>query len=122
MNTPQDIDNDCLVAFLSSPNEVDVAYVERSPSILESGAYLVDKFLSPAARRLRSLIDFLTVFIGTCKEKNLISLKSFKACDNVCSYGRIGVTNVWNIVHIINRSSNVKLFFCHVPIFRLQEI
>jgi len=97
-----------LVARFSGSNEVIIRDMESLPEGLKSGDHLVTMSLWFYPSLLSRLFYLLTMLIRPCKEEDLVALETFKSSKDIGSNGRIGMTDMGDIVDIVDRSSNVE--------------
>ena len=55
-------------------------------------------------------LNFQAMFIGTCKKKNLFPEQTLITGDNIRRNRGIGVTNMGNIINVVNWRCNVTNF------------
>jgi hypothetical protein len=56
-----------------------------------------------------SLLDFLPMFISAREKKDFIAFEAFVTCNNIRRDGGVGMAYMRDIVHVINRGSDIKL-------------
>lgn len=84
-----------------------VARSHNSPELL---GHLVAELLRGLARSERGGLHLLPVLVGPCDEHYLSSVQPHEASDGVAGQGGVGVPDVRLVVHVVDRSSNVKCF------------
>ena len=90
------------------PDEGGIGDVQLPPEHLELRRELVAVDLGVDAGLGGSLLHFLTMFIEAGEKKHLASAQTPVACQHVGGYGGVGVTDMRDIVNVVNRGGDVK--------------
>ena len=85
-----------------------VGNVETFPKCLELGRQLVAMGLRVDAGFGRGLLNFLSMFIEPGEKEDVAASQAPVASEDVGSDGRIGVSDMRHVVHVIDRRRDVK--------------
>ena len=83
-----------LMICIRSTNKLIIRSIHQIPDIFNLSRYIIYVFLGSDASFLSFVLNFLTVLIGTCLEKHIISLLSFETGNTVCQYYLISVADM----------------------------
>jgi hypothetical protein len=86
--------------------------VEFFPQFLEPGRHFITVLLRSHTSGIRRLLHFLTVFVQSGEEENVLTAVAIIARQNISKYRCICVTDVRLVVHIIDRRGDVELAHC----------
>ena len=96
------------MAFFRRANEVIVLNVERFPQSFERLTHLIHMLLWRYTALLGGFEHLLAVLIRSCEEIGVASIHPMPAGDHIRSDGRVCMTQMWLVVHIVNRRGDVK--------------
>ncbi len=100
--------------LLGRPDEIVVRYVELTPEILEALDHPVAVLQRGDACGGGGLLHFLPVLVGAGEEEDILSPETVEARQAVGDDGRVGVPQVGDVIHVIDRRRNVEvLLFRH---------
>ena len=68
--------------------------IHQIPDSLNFSGYIVHKFFGGNSCFLCLQLNFLSMFIGSCLEKYIVSLAPFVSCDRICQYDLISVADM----------------------------
>jgi hypothetical protein len=108
------------MSLLGGADELGVGNVEPYPEFLEPLMKFIDMFLRAHTRVISGLLDFLPMLIGAGQEKDFNPFEAFVTGNHIRRDGGVGMAYMGNIVHVINRSGDIKLVLLHGMVFPLQ--
>ena len=97
-----------VVTGLGRADEVVVGDVEPVPRVAEVPGRLVDQLLRRHALRLGRPLHFQTVLVGAGQIEDLVTAEPAPARENVARDGRVRVTDVRDVVDVIDGSRDVE--------------
>ena len=109
----EDFLNGFYMVIVCGTDEFIVGDAECAPQFLDAFDDFVGVFLGCHALTVGDTFDFLTVFVGTCQEHNVVATQSFVTCHGVCCNGTVGMTDMQLITGVVNGCGDIKFFFCH---------
>ena len=121
----KDLLNLLLVIFISGTNKFIMRGIHKVPNTLYLVGNLVHVFLRCNAFFFGFFFNFLTVFIGSCLEKYIISFLSAETSDCICQHDFIGISYMRLTGCVGNRGGHVVWsFICHVysPIYTQMRV
>ncbi|MBA7694300.1 hypothetical protein ES703_102907 [subsurface metagenome] len=95
--------------LLGGANEVVVGDVQPPPQLLEAYHILVAVGLGIGAPGLGRLLHLQAVLVRAGQEVHLVAQRAVIAGQHVRQDGRVGVTDVRQVVHVVDWRSNVEL-------------
>src|SRR6188472_292760 len=106
--------NDCLVRSIRRSDECIVRNIQAFPEMLKLRGELVTMRLRIDSRLYRGLLHLLSVLVEAGQEKDIMSTEPPIARKHIGGDGRIGVSDMRDIVHVIDRGSDViRLLIAH---------
>jgi hypothetical protein len=108
------------MSLLGGANEIVVGNVEPHPELLESLMKFIDMFLRAHTNVIGGLLDFLPMLIGAGQKKDFNPFETFVTGNYIRRDGGVGMAYMGDIVHVINRSGDIKLVLLHGMVFQLQ--
>ena len=109
----KDLLNGFFVPLVGSPYEIVVPYSENPPKLLELADEFVRKLLGRHAFFAGVGFDFLTVFVRSRKEENLLAFHSPELSERVADYRRVTRSYMPFSAGIINGSRYIILVSVH---------
>ena len=106
--------DDAFVTFFRRPDKVVVGDPEHRPQISEVQHGLVGQFLGRHAFGFRALLYFLAVFVRAGQEKDVVAAHAHMPAHDVRGDCGIGMADMRNVIHIINRRGEIEVFLRHV--------
>ena len=97
-----------VMARLGGADEVVVGDVESVPGVAEMRRRLVDQFLGRDAPRFRGALHLQAVLVGAGQEEDLVAPEPAPTGEHVAGHRRVGVADVGDVVHVVNRSGDVE--------------
>ena len=97
------------VARVSGTDKLIIRDIHFLPQILETNHHFIYQLLRGDSQIPSGFFYLLSVFVGTGREKDLIPPQAIIASQNISSTSSVSMTNMRNVIYIVNRSSNVKL-------------
>ena len=85
--------------------------LRRFQRVLELGCQLIAMGLRVDAGFGRGLLNFLSMFIEPGEKEDVASSQAPVASEDVGSYGRIGVSDMRHVVHVIDRRCDVETYW-----------
>ena len=105
--------NHRFVLRIRRPDEGVIRDIQLLPESLKLRGQLVAVDLWIDAGFGGRLLHFLTMFIEAGEKKYLAPAQAPVARQHVCRYGGVGMTDMRDIVDIVNRGGDVKRIFVH---------
>ena len=106
----QDHADDLHVPFFGGTDEIAVFDPEFLPEFLEADHGLIAVFQRGHIAFGGRLFDFLTVFVGAGQEVGIFPEQRMETGQDIRQHGRVGVTDMRLVIHIIDRSRDIITF------------
>ena len=110
--------------YICCTNKIIIRTIHKIPDLFYFSRYFIYIFLWRNSSLLCLYFIFLSMFIRSCLEINIIPFLSFKSCNCICQNNLIRISNVWFTGSIGNCCCHIKLsFICHVinPFFSMMQ-
>ena len=103
----------CDVVVICCTDESVIGNFHQFPQVFDACYNFVCVFLGCHALAVCDSFDFLTMFVCTCQEHNVIAAQSFVTCHCVSCYCAVGMTDVQFVTGIVNGCGDIEFFFSH---------
>jgi len=108
INLLKNLLDDCFVPILRRTDKVIITDFEFLPEFQKAWCQVITMSLRIHSPLLGGLLDFLSVFIQSGQEKNLIARFTVKSGEHIGKDRGIGMADMRPVVHVINGSRNVE--------------
>lgn len=99
-----------------------MAYIQTFPKRFELRSQFVAVGLWLDARLGRGLLYFLPMLVESRQKKDILSTEPPIAREHVCGNRGVGMSDVWDVVHIVNRGGDIEgLLISHKTLDRLRR-
>src|SRR6476660_20972 len=114
--------NDCFVLRFGRSDKGIIAYIQAFPERFELRSQFVAVGLWLDSRLSRGLLDFLPMLVESRQKKDITPTKPPIACEHVGGNRGVGMSDVWDVVHIVNRGGDIEgLLISHKTLGRLRR-
>src|SRR6056297_1084099 len=104
-----------LVALFGSSYELVVLNMYGVPGTAKFTAYDVGVFLGCGVVVMCGFHDLVTMFIGACKKKGIVTCHGIESLQEISQYCCVGMPYMWFCVHVIDGCCYIKPVFHGVP-------
>jgi hypothetical protein len=105
------------VALLGGADEVVVGDLQPLPHLTPAGNHLVAPLDGGHAVGLGGLGYLLAVLVGSGEEEDLLAGEPVVTDQEVGVYGRVGVPDVGNIIHVVDGCSHIEGLFLRLIVY-----
>ena len=91
---PEDLLNLLLMVLIGRTHELVIGRIHKIPDSADFTCSLIYEFLGRDASFCSLILDLLSVFIGTSHEEYIISFLTTIACNRICEYNLVGISDV----------------------------
>ena len=106
----QNFPDDTLVFFLGGADEAVAGDSEFLPEFLKAQDGFVAMLLRGDAVFFGSVLDFLSVFIGSGEEEGVFTQRTVEAGKHIRQYSRISVTDMGTVIDVVYGGRYVEFF------------